>query len=68
VDYSGLGDGEYVRFALGGHVRDGQWHTVVRDLQADLNQAQPGVTILEVSCFLTRGSGRVDDIKLKSSK
>ena len=68
VDNSDLGDGEYVRFALGRQVRDGQWHTVVRDLQADLSQAQPDVTILEVSCFLTRGSGRIDDIRLKSSQ
>ena len=45
---------------------DGQWHTYVRDLQADLNTAQPGVTILEVNGFLIRGSGMVDDIKLIS--
>jgi hypothetical protein len=36
----------------------------VRDLQADLKVAQPGVTILEVNGFLIRGSGRVDDIAL----
>ena len=36
------------------------------DLQADLADAQPGVTILEVNGFLIRGSGRVDDIKLHS--
>ncbi len=37
-----------------------------RDLQADLEEAQPGVTILEVNGFLIRGSGRVDDIRLLS--
>ena len=32
------------------------------DLRADLADAQPGVTILEVNGFLIRGSGRVDEI------
>jgi RHS repeat-associated protein len=39
----------------------------MRDLQADLEQAQPGVIIEEVNGFLIRGSGRVDDIKLFDS-
>ncbi len=46
---------------------DGQWYTVVRDLQADLDGAQPGVTILEVNGLLIRGSGLVDDVKLHNS-
>ena len=46
---------------------DGQWHIIVRDLQADLEAAQPGVVIVEVNAFLISGSGRMDDIKLKES-
>ena len=61
----GLGSGEYVHHGLGTAAMDGQWHTFVSDLQADLADAQPGVTILEVNGFLIRGSGRVDDIKLR---
>ena len=64
VDYDGLGDGRYVHHGLGSDVMDGQWHTFVRDLQADLAEAQPGATILEVNGFLIRGSGKVDDISL----
>jgi hypothetical protein len=64
VDDDYLGSGEYVRHGVGSDVIDGQWHTFVRDLQADLEEAQPGVIILEVNGFLIRGSGRVDDIKL----
>ena len=63
-DSNSLGDAEYVLYGLGRDVIDGQWHTFVRDLQADLNVAQPGVRILEVNGFLIRGSGMVDDIKL----
>jgi hypothetical protein len=66
LDYNQLGLGEYVFFGLGTEAMDGQWHTYVRDLQADLNQAQPGVVILEVNGFLIRGSGMVDDIIMLS--
>ena len=65
VNQDGLGSGEYVHHGLGTAAMDGQWHTFVRDLQADLADAQPGVRILEVNGFLIRGSGRVDDIKLR---
>ena len=64
--YNRLGDGQYVHHGLGWGSIDGQWHTFVRDLQADLEEAQPGVSILEVNGFLIRGSGCVDDILLKS--
>ncbi|CAB1058407.1 hypothetical protein D1BOALGB6SA_3163, partial [Olavius sp. associated proteobacterium Delta 1] len=43
------------------------WHTFVSDLQVDLEAAQPGVEILEVNGIFIRGSGRVDDIKLKNN-
>ena len=45
---------------------DGRWRTFIRDLQMDLKEAQPGVRILEVNGFFVRGSGRVDDIELRS--
>jgi len=65
-DYDLLGNAGMVHHGLGSDVIDGQWHTFVRDLQGDLEHAQPGVSILEVNGFLIRGSGRVDDIKLLS--
>ena len=63
-DYDDLGSDKYVHHGLGSLATDGKWRTFTRDLQADLEDAQPGVTILEVNGFLIRGSGRVDDIKL----
>lgn len=56
-----------VRLGLGTGAKDGQWHTFVRDLQADLTKAQEGVQILQVNSFAIRGSGRVDDVKLRQS-
>ncbi len=64
VNTNQLGTGEYVLFGLGTGARNGQWHTFVRDLQADLTEAQPGAIIEEVNGFLVRGSGMVDDIKM----
>jgi len=66
VDYNNLGNGKYVYHGLGTGARDGQWHAFERDLQADLEEAQPGVAILEINGFFIRGSGYVDDIILKS--
>ena len=66
IDNNILGAGEFVRYGIGRHSTDGAWRTFVRDLQADIEQAQPGVTVMEVNGFLIRGSGRVDDIKLHS--
>jgi hypothetical protein len=60
-----LGSNEYVSFGLGVEAMDGSWHTHVRNLQADLEKAQPGNEIIEVNGLLIRGSGLVDDISLR---
>ena len=65
-DYDDLGSGEYVHHGLGSLARDGQWRIFTRDLQSDLEEAQPGVSILEVNAFALRGNGKVDDIQLLS--
>jgi hypothetical protein len=64
VDHDGLGVGKFVRYGIGSDAADGSWRTYVRDLQADIERAQPGVSITSVDGFLIRGSGRLDDIKL----
>ena len=65
VDY--LGTSQTVHHGLGSGSKDGQWHTFTRDLQPDLEEAQPGNTIIQVNGFYVRGSGMVDDIKLANS-
>ena len=62
-----LGASSQVRLGLGTGTKDGQWHTFVRDLQADLTKAQEGVQILQVNTFAIRGSGKIDDMKLRPS-
>ncbi|MGA1842897.1 MAG: tandem-95 repeat protein, partial [bacterium] len=64
VDFDTLGTGNYIHQGLGSNVIDGLWHSFERDLQADLEEAQPGEIILYVSDFMIYGSGLVDDIEL----
>jgi len=64
IDSSPLGSKVYVTYGLGSTTMNGQWHEISRDLQADLNAAQPGNTILSVEEMIIRGSGRLDDIRL----
>jgi len=64
---NGLGAGTYVRYGLGTASKDGTWQTFTRDLAADLTAAQGGTEILYIKNIKIRGSGFVDDIKLKTS-
>jgi len=63
VDTDNLGTETYIHHGLGSHIKDGQWHTLVRDLARDLKEAQPDNELQAVLGFLIRGSGRVDDVK-----
>lgn len=51
-----------VRTGLGSLSRDGKWHLFNRDLQADLQQAQPDNTIVSVNGLVVRGSLDIDDL------
>ncbi len=59
-----LGTSTYVYFGIGSEAIKGQWHTFTRDLQADLERAQPGVTITQVNGMDIRGNLRIDDVML----
>jgi hypothetical protein len=61
---NGVSGGVYVHHGLGSDVMDDDWHTFLRDLQADLNDFQPGVTITAVNGMYIRGSASFDDIRL----
>ena len=65
AENSALGDSTYVLHGLGAAVRDGNWHTITRNLEQDLKAAQPDNELQAILGFLIRGSGKVDDIKTK---
>ena len=67
-DADNLGDGIVIHHGLGNGFMDGNWHTVVRDLEQDLKEAQPDNELEEVWGFSIRGSGKVDDILLLGSE
>ncbi|MBN1114054.1 MAG: NHL repeat-containing protein [Oligoflexia bacterium] len=55
-------DDIYLHFGLGSHYRNGKWHTVTRDLVADLHSILPETKIEAIHGVFYRGSGYVDDI------
>ena len=56
------GSGSSVRMGLGSLSTDGNWHLFNRDLQADLQQAQPGNSIISINGLVIRGSLDIDDL------
>lgn len=48
-------------------IYNGQWHTITRDVAADVRSAAPNATLVQIDNFVVRGSARVDDIKLMST-
>lgn len=66
ADTDRLGTGQYIFHGLSSRSTDGAWHAFRRDLQADLKEAQPSLTLLSVNGFLVRGTGELDDIGLSA--
>ena len=62
---STLGDSTYVHHGLGATFQDGNWHTVIRNLEQDLKEAQPDNELQSILGFLIRGSGKVDDVQAR---
>jgi len=54
--------GDHIVIGLGSESNNGTWQTFTRDLEADLQQYEPGNELLAVNAFLIRGSGMVDDM------
>jgi len=54
----------YIHLGLNPNTRGGSWQTVSRNLEADLKKYEPDNSLVSVSAFLVRGSGRLDNIKM----
>lgn len=56
---------DYIHHGIGTHRANGEWHSVNRNLQIDLDDyGIAGNNIYSTVAFLTRGTGRMDDIYL----
>jgi Domain of unknown function (DUF6259)/D-glucuronyl C5-epimerase, beta-sandwich domain len=56
--------GTYVKVGLGTDTTDGEWRTIHRDLNADLQSAYPTLTVSKVDKVLVFADGLVDNITL----
>ncbi len=54
----------YIHLGLNPNTRGGTWQTVSRNLELDLKKYEPNNSLIAVSAFLVRGSGRLDNIKM----
>ncbi len=43
--------------------KDGTWHTITRDLEADMRSLDPSITINKIGYLMVGGQGRFDNIK-----
>jgi|GEM_PF-5459473 len=57
----------YLTYEIEG-VNDGQWYTITRDLEKDLDKLQPGNKINRVYGFLVRGKTQIDYIAFLSDQ
>lgn len=57
-------NGTSLYFGLGIDVLDGQWHTLITNLEDQLKYFEPNNEIVETNFFRFRGDGGFDDIKL----
>ena len=58
---------DLIFFGLG-DIADGQWHTIVRNLEEDLKRKFPNLQLLQVKHLFVYGSAKLDDIKLLKLK
>lgn len=55
----------YIHHGLGANVINGEWQTISRNLEADVQDYEPDNQILSVNGFQIRGSGLLDNITLQ---
>jgi hypothetical protein len=63
-DTDSLGDSWLLGYGLGSDTTDGLWRTIRRDLEADLQLAQPDRRLIYISKLIVQGNGKIDDVML----
>ncbi len=62
-DTSGVVSGMY-KIGLGAGTKDGNWHTIVRNLIDDMHSIDPAIDVNKVYRIAVRGSGMIDNVKM----
>ncbi len=60
--------GTSIMIGLGADADDGGWRTFTRNIAEDIASVEPDNELLSINAFLIRGSGRIDNIKTRSSE
>ena len=60
-------DGDELYYGLGYNASNGNWHTYIRDLSADLKEFEPENKLLSVEGLIIIGSANLDDLELFST-
>ena len=58
----------YHQFGLGYSILDGEWHTIKRNLQKDLDYFDNREQLLYIKTFVIKGDGSIDNIKTEIKK
>ncbi len=58
----------YHQFGLGYDIFDGEWHTIKRNLQEDLDYFDNRGRVLSIKTFVIKGDGSIDNIKTEIKK
>ncbi len=61
--YEEIGGYKYIHIGLGSYAKDNRWIRFTRDVEADLKAVFPNESIVDITTFSIRGSGRIDDIQ-----
>ena len=56
-----------IYYGLGSQISDGNWHTITRDIEADVKRFESNNQLVTVYGFMVRGSGRVGSIFMTSN-
>jgi peptidoglycan/xylan/chitin deacetylase (PgdA/CDA1 family) len=64
-DFSHRGiNGDEIYYGLGYNASNGEWHTFIRDIDADIKEFEPNNRFISIDGFLVIGSAEIDDLEL----
>ena len=66
--YTSGNHNSYHQFGLGYDIFDGEWHTIKRNIQKDLDYFDNRGKVLEIKTFVIKGDGSIDNIKTELRK
>ena len=66
--YTSGNHNSYHQFGLGDDILDGEWHTIKRNLQEDLDYFDNRKKLLSIKTFVIKGDGSIDNLKTEIKK